>query len=120
MSSPNVTVIDDPLAEASDYLVDAVLYGPDGTTPLEPAAVSEILATLRDVESNATIFVDRDVTANLSSGGVFEMPLTHDDLAATVSRRFQRRLLTLKMTQTNGKTRNQEIKFSVENLTDVG
>lgn len=120
MSCSNVTVIECPLAEASDYEVTATLYGPDGTTPVEPAAVSAIAATLRDLEANVVLFTDRDVLSSLSAGGVFVMPLSNTDTTATVARRFQRRLLTLKLTQTNGKMRKQEVRFSVENLTDVG
>lgn len=115
----NTTTIDEPVAEASDYVLTATLVGPDETTPIEPAAVASILATLWDIESGAAVFTGRDVTASLSSGGAFAMPLTDDDLACVGTKDMQRRRLTLKTTQTNGKVRYQAVRFSIENMLNV-
>ena len=114
-----ITDISTPLAEESDYEVVATLVGPDGTTPVEPAAVTSILADLRDLETGEMIFSDEIVTASLSAGGEFNMPLEAEHLEATVTKRFQKRLLTLHILQTNGKKRKHAIQFVIENLQDV-
>ena len=119
-----VTVIVDiaePLAEGSDYLVEATLVGPDGETPVEPGAVATITATLRSLEGGGVlIFENRDVLAYLGSGGEFSMPLTNTDTVTIAGEpRFQRRQLTIEMVQTNGKARNHAVRFAVENLVDV-
>ena len=112
----NTTTIDDPVAESSDYLVTGTLYGPDGTTPVEPAAVAEILASLSDIENGTTLFADRDVTSSLTTGGVFAMLLEDTDLVSHGTAPMQRRRLTLKIRQSNGRVRYQAIRFSVENM----
>lgn len=120
MASTVIVDIADPLAEESDYLVTGVLVGDDGTTPMDTATVQTATATLRDVEADAVVFADRDVLSALSgSSGAFAMPLTAADLAATASGRFQRRLLTIKLTQINGKKRKHVVRFAIEDLTDV-
>lgn len=119
MAATVVIEIADPLTEESDYLVNATLNGPDGVTPVDVSAVAEIMATLRNLEDDSFVFEDRNVTSSLGVDGAFSMPLNADDLETTLVKRFQRRLLTLKLTQTNGKRRNHAIKFVVENLADV-
>ena len=117
----NTTTIDEPVGEASDYILTATLVGPDETTPIEPAAVASITATLWDLENGAAVpgFENRNVTSSLSAGGVFEMPLTDDDLLCFGTEPMQRRRLTLKTTQTNGKVRYQAVRFSIENMLNV-
>lgn len=114
-----ITDITDVLAEESDYQLTATLVGPDGTTPVEPAAVQALTATLRDLDSGAAIYTDRDVRSGLGAGGAFVMNITAEDNESTSTRRFQRRLLTLKITQTDGKMRKHVIRYVVENLADV-
>jgi hypothetical protein len=115
----NTTTIDEPVAEASDYIARATLVGDDETTPIEPTAVTSILATLWDVESAAVVFADRNVTAFLTTGGAFAMPLLAADLACVGTEATQRRRLTIKTTQTNGKVRFQAVRFSIENMLNV-
>lgn len=117
----NTTTIDEPLAEASDYLLTGTLVGPDGTTAIEPDAITSITATLWDLESGALApgVWPRDVTGSLSAGGAFSMPVTDDDLACVGAETTQRRRLTVKITQTNGKIRYQAVRFSIENMLNV-
>jgi len=120
MATTIITEIAEPLAEESDYEVTATLVGPDGITPVQPEAVQSITATLRDLELNEIIGTpDDDVTSSLGPDGEFVMPLSAAQLESTLDRRFQRRLLTLKITQTNGKLRKHAIRFVIENLQDV-
>lgn len=114
-----ITEITEPLAEESDYEVVATLVGPDGVTPVEPAAIQSITADLRDLELNELIFENEDVTSALGPGGEFIMPLEAEHLVSTIDRRFQRRLLTLNILQTNTKKRRHVIRFVVENLQDA-
>lgn len=120
MARTIITEITELVAEGSDYLLTGTLYGPDGETPIEDVSIiASLVADLRDVENAAFIFEDRAVTGAFETGGAFEMPLSAADLAAVGALRFQRRLLTLVMTQTNGKKRNQAVKFTIENLQDA-
>lgn len=113
----NTTTIDDPVAESSDYLVTGTLVGPDGVTPVDPSAVQSITASLSDIENaGAAIFANRDVTSSLGPLGAFSMVLTAADNDAIGDLPMQRRRLTLRIVQTNGRTRYQAVRFSVENM----
>lgn len=120
MARTIITEITDLIAEGSDYVLTGTLYGPDGTTPIDDISIIQsLVADLRDVENGGFIFENRTVSGAFTAGGGFEMPLSAADLAAVGGLRFQRRLLTLAMTQTNGKKRNQAVKFTIENLQDA-
>jgi hypothetical protein len=120
MSTTTITDIVDPVAEGSDYELTATLYGPDGTTPVEPSAVATLTATLRSLDPGGGIlFSDRNVKTYLTTGGAFAMPLLSTDLGTVGDRPLQRRMLTLKLAQSNGKKRNQAVRFTVEDLVDV-
>jgi hypothetical protein len=114
-----ITEFNEPLAEESDYELTATLVGPDGTTPVQPAAIQSITADLRDLETGEMIFEDEIVTSSLGTDGEFVMPLEAEYLTSTVAKRFQKRQLTLHILQTNQKKRKHAIKFVVENLQDV-
>lgn len=117
--APNSTItqIDTALTENSDYLVTATLVGPDGSTPVEPSAVSTLTAKMISLEpGGGTVFSGMDVKPYLSAGGVFEMPLSASYITAPGSGRMQKRLLLLDLVQTNNKRRVQPIQLWVENI----
>ena len=66
------------------------------------------------------IFQNRDAISYLGTDGAFVMPIPYTDLALTGAARMEKRLLTLRVVQTNGKRRLQAIKFSIENIPGAG
>jgi hypothetical protein len=113
----SIAEIDTALSEISDYEVTATVVGPDGVTPVQPAAASTLTATLISLEpGEGVIFANRDAISYLGADGAFVMPIPYSDLTLTGTARMQKRLLTLKLVQTNGKRRTQGVKFSVENI----
>lgn len=114
------THIEELVAESSDFQLEALLVGPDGVTPVGNDVVSEILMTIRDTASATFLTEDRDVTADLDIAGNFSTWLSAaDNVAVPTSGRNQLRLVTLKVTHSGGKKRNQEITYYLENMQDV-
>ena len=113
------THIDEPIAEASDYVLRATLVGPDGITPIEPDVVSEILYSVRDVATGTMIKTDEDCTSGLSAGGAFALDLDVDDTGVLGTGEMELRLVTFKITHSAGRKRNQEVTYYVDNMQDV-
>lgn len=112
-----ITEVDTAVAEQSDYEAVATVVGVDGVTPVQPTAAATLTATLISLEpGGGVIFADRDAIAYLGTDGAFAMPIPYTDLGLSGTARMQKRLLTLKLVQTNGKRRVQGLKFSVENI----
>jgi len=114
------THIEEPVQEGSDFELTAILYGPDGVTPVGNDVVTEVLMTIRDVAGGVLIDTDRDVTSGLDIDGNFATLLTADDNAVIEgSGEHQLRLLTFKITHSGGRKRNQEITYYLDNLQDA-
>jgi hypothetical protein len=114
------THIEDLVAEGSDFQLEALLVGPDGITPVGNDVVTEILMTIRDTASATFIAEDRNVTSALDINGNFSTQLSAaDNVAVPTSGKNQLRLITLKVTHSGGKKRNQEITYYLENMQDV-
>ena len=109
--------LDTALTEGTDYEVVATIVGPDGSTGVEPAAISTLTAKMISLEpGGGVIFEGEDVKSHVSSGGAFAMPLAAEHITAPGSGRFQKRLLLLELVQTNNKRHVQPIELFVENV----
>lgn len=122
------THLETPIAENSDFMFKALLVGEDGVTPLEPDdVVEEIEMVLRDVTGGVLIEPGRDVLAGLTAVVTdpagdynFATPLTaEDNRAIEGSGEMQLRLITLKVTHSAGKKRNQEFTYHLDAMQDV-
>lgn len=122
------THLETPIAENSDFTFKAMLVGEDGVTPLEPDDVVEgITMVLRDVAGGVLIEAGRDVLSGLTAVVTdplgdynFATALTADDNRAVEgSGEMQLRLITLKVTHSAGKKRNQEFTYYLDAMQDV-
>jgi hypothetical protein len=122
------THLETPIAENSDFVFKAMLVGEDGETPLEPDDVVEgITMSIRDVTGAIMIATNRDVLEGLTevvtdpAGDYnFATGLTAEDNRVIAgSGEMQLRLITLKVTHSGGKKRNQEFTYHLDAMQDV-
>ena len=122
------THLEPPVAENSDFDFRALLVGEDGATPIDPDVVEEILMVIRDVTGGVLITATpRDVTAQLGSlisdpaGDYnFSVALTAvDNRVIEGSGENQIRLITLMVTHSAGRKRNQEFTYNLDAMQDV-
>lgn len=120
------THIEEPIAEGSDYPFRCLLVDEDGEA-VDVDAISEILMTIRDLESGTVIETDVDVT-----DGLLPDPLDDPDVnfqiniaaewnvsLGTPPPEMQLRLLTFKITHSGGRKRNQEVTYNLDAMQDV-
>jgi hypothetical protein len=122
------THIETPIAENSDFTLKLMLVGEDGETPLEEdGVVTAITMSLRDITGGVMIATDRDVLSGLTAVVTdpvgdynFATPLTaEDNRVIEGSGELQLRLITLKVTHSGGKKRNQEFTYHLDAMQDV-
>jgi hypothetical protein len=122
------THIETPIAENSDFHFRVLLVGEDGSTPVdEDGVVTAILMSIRDVTGGVLLATDRNVTTGLTAVVTdplgdynFSTPLTAaDNKVVSGSGEKQLRLITLKVTHSSGKKRNQEFTYYLDAMQDV-
>lgn len=122
------THIEELVAENSDFQFRALLVGEDGKTPVDADdVVEEILLTLRDVTGGVLIREDDDVTADFGAVVVDEdgdynfdtLLSAEDNRVIEGSGEKQLRLITLKVTHSSGRKRNQEFTYHLDAMQDV-
>ena len=122
------THLEPPVAENSDFNFKALLVGEDGSTPVdEDDVVTAITMTIRDVTGGVVLVEDRNVLPGLTAvvtdpaGNYnFSTPITAEDNRVVAgSGEMQLRLITLKVTHSAGKKRNQEFTYHLDAMQDV-
>lgn len=114
--------IDELFEEESDAIIQTVIVGEDGVTPIDSDIVTDLHMWMRDKEADPEVFLvdGRDVLSQLGPDGLLRLEMEADDMVATVGGgEKQLRLITLRFQHSGGKVKYEEITFYLDAMQDA-